>query len=327
VTQTPPVSVTEFQLEQLREGGRNCVAMNVLDRQLKENPGLANRMEAIEFHTQKYLEVMKPGNGNGGGGNGGGPGGGGGGGGGGPIPYSGTVNIPVVVHIIYNTSAQNLSDSRVQSQINVLNADFNAQNNDLNGVPAEFSGVIGDADVQFSLAGITRKQSSVTQWGTNDAMKYSSSGGTDAWNTAEYLNIWVCNIGGGILGYAQFPGGNAATDGVVIGPEFFGANGDYAPYDKGRTATHEVGHWLNLRHIWGDGPCRFDDGVSDTPSSNGPNYGCPNYPTVHCSSNDMTMNYMDYTDDPCMYMFTDGQVDRMRALFASGGAREDIVLP
>ncbi|WP_372793718.1 M43 family zinc metalloprotease, partial [Lutibacter sp.] len=96
-------------------------------------------------------------------------------------------------------------------------------------------------------------------------------------------------------------------------------------YGHGRTATHEIGHWLNLRHIWGDGRCRQDDFVTDTPSSDGPNYGCPSYPTVNCQSNDMTMNYMDYTDDNCMYMFSKGQNDRMRTIFASGGSRVSFV--
>ncbi len=127
-----------------------------------------------------------------------------------------------------------------------------------------------------------------------------------------------------ILGYAQFPGGADATDGVVLGRSYFGETSS-TNYGGGRTATHEVGHWLNLRHIWGDGRCRQDDFVSDTPSSDRPNSGCPTYPTVHCRSADMTMNYMDYTHDNCMYMFSNGQDDRMRALFASGGVRESFV--
>jgi hypothetical protein len=156
-------------------------------------------------------------------------------------------------------------------------------------------------------------------------MKYSSQGGIDATDPTTYLNIWVCEIGGGILGYAQFPGGTLATDGVVIGSDYFGENLAGGVYGHGRTATHEVGHWLNLRHIWGDGRCQQDDFVADTPSSDAPNYGCPAYPTVNCKSNDMTMNYMDYVYDDCMYMFTNGQNDRMRALFAAGGARESFV--
>ncbi|WP_317130836.1 zinc metalloprotease [Aquimarina intermedia] len=189
-------------------------------------------------------------------------------------------------------------------------------------MPNEFSNLTADVDVQFTLKQVTRKQSNRRSWGTRDRMKRSSRGGVDAIDTSRNLNIWICNIGGGILGYAQFPGGSASTDGVVISPQYFGTQGYVsAPFDKGRTATHEVGHWLNLRHIWGDGGCSVDDYVSDTPVSSTPNYGCPSYPTQHCNSNDMTMNYMDYVDDSCMYMFTTGQKNRMRALFASGGYR------
>lgn len=132
--------------------------------------------------------------------------------------------------------------------------------------------------------------------------------------------------GGGILGYAQFPGGNSATDGVVIDNNAMGTTGTAtAPFNKGRTATHEIGHWMNLRHIWGDANCGNDQ-VSDTPIATGANYGCPSFPynsncggTTHAM---MTMNYMDYSDDACMYMFTAGQKARMLAVFASGGPRQ-----
>ncbi len=230
----------------------------------------------------------------------------------------GSINIPVYVYVIYANSSQNISDSQVNSQISVLNADFNDTN--YNDVPAEFQGLGADIDISFTLATIDRQANSTSSWGTNNAVKsaYPAVPG--------HLTIWVANIGGGILGYAQFPGGNASTDGVVISPQYFGTTGTAtAPFDQGRTATHEVGHWLNLRHIWGDGRCKQDDFVADTPSSDGPNYGCPSYPTVNCKSNDMTMNYMDYTDDACMNMFTEGQKERMRAIFANGGARESLV--
>jgi hypothetical protein len=248
-----------------------------------------------------------------------------------------TVRIPVVVHVIYNTAQQNISTAQIQSQISVLNKDFRKLNADASKTPALFAGLAADTNVEFYLAtttptgaattGITRKSTTKTSWGTKDAMKKSKTGGVDAWNTSKYLNLWVCEIGGGILGYAQFPGGVAATDGVVIAPNYFGSS-DYgtgfflaAPYDKGRTATHEVGHWLNLRHIWGDATCGNDQ-VSDTPVAQTSNFGCPTYPKVgSCSTTEMTMNYMDYTDDRCMYMFTTGQKSRMRALFEVGGAR------
>jgi hypothetical protein len=129
---------------------------------------------------------------------------------------------------------------------------------------------------------------------------------------------------GDILGYAQFPGGNAATDGVVIAHNFFGRVGKVsAPYHLGRTATHEVGHWMNLRHIWGDATCG-NDFVGDTPLHNTANYGCPaagHKSTCTGTPVEMTMNYMDYTDDACMYMFSEGQKSRMLSIFTAGGSR------
>lgn len=307
-----------------------CHSMRVLNRKLEENPGLHKKMYNIERNVRQFIASKKP-DGSPGGGNGNGNGGGSGGDGGdGGDPVDdglGVINIPVYVHVIYSNSNENISDTQINSQISVLNADFNKTNSDVNQVPAEFAGLVADVDVNFTLAGVTRKASSRTSWGTRDEMKFASNGGVDVVNPEGALNIWVCNIGGGILGYAQFPGGDASTDGVVISPQYFGTTGYVsAPFNKGRTGTHEVGHYLNLRHIWGDGRCRQDDFVADTPSSDGPNYGCPSYPTVNCQSTDMTMNYMDYTDDACMQMFSEGQKSRMRAIFAAGGPRESFLL-
>ena len=302
---------------------KTCFTMNNLNRLLREDNNLEKKMYDIEYNTRSLLvrNNLKPGNGNGGGNGGGGsdPG---------PTPITGIINIPVIVHVLYNTSSQNISDSQIVSQILVLNEDFNATNGDLNLVPSEFTDNIGNTEIEFSLSQIIRKQTSRTSFGTNDDIKFNSQGGSDVISPQTYLNIWVGNIGGGILGYAQFPGGSSSTDGVVIGTNYFGTNGTAtSPFDKGRTGTHEVGHWLNLRHIWGDGRCNRDDFVSDTPKSDRPNYGCPNYPTSHCRSADMTMNYMDYTNDACMQMFSIGQKDRMRALFVEGGARDSFYAP
>jgi len=206
--------------------------------------------------------------------------------------------------------------------MSVLNDDFRRANNDANQTPSLFSGVAADTEIQFSLAGTFRYSNSRTSWGTNDLVKSTYPPVTPS----THMNIWVCNIGGGILGYAQFPGGSSATDGVVVAPQYFGTTGYVAaPFDGGRTTTHEVGHYLNLRHIWGDGRCKRDDFVSDTPESDRPNYGCPSFPTTHCRSTDMTMNYMDYTDDACMNMFSAGQKTRMRGVLIPGGARESLV--
>ena len=301
-------------------GGKVCHSMQVLNRQLKEQKDLYKKMYDVEFATRKFLAAKgKP------------PKGGGGSGGGSgsddvdvePINDGlGVVNIPVYVHVVYSNSNQNISNAQIASQITVLNEDFRKANSDLN-LPSgtTFANDATDSEIEFTLAGTFRHSNSRTSWGTNNAVKSTYPPITPS----THLNIWVAEIGGGILGYAQFPGGNSATDGVVISPQYFGNTGFVsAPFNKGRTATHEVGHYLNLRHIWGDGRCRQDDFVADTPSSDGPNYGCPSFPTTNCKTADMTMNYMDYTNDACMYMFTDGQRNRMRALFASGGARASL---
>lgn len=293
---------------------KTCYTMNVLNKQLIQNPGLEKKMYDIELHTRQFLTAKgKPGGG------GGKPGGGSGDTDVDVLPIDdglGTINIPVYIHIVL-PNANDVTNSQIQSQMNVLNSDFNSTNANL--LPSGATNFVNDAtttDVNFTLAGTFRHNNNTASWGTNNAIKSAYPPITPE----THLNIWVCNIGGGILGYAQFPGGNSATDGVVLLHSSL-PGGSAAPYNLGRTATHEVGHYLNLRHIWGDGRCKQDDFVTDTPSSDGANYGCPSYPTINCSTADMTMNYMDYTDDACMYIFTDGQRNRMRAIFTSGGSR------
>jgi hypothetical protein len=169
-----------------------------------------------------------------------------------------------------------------------------------------------------------KKHSNKKSFSTNDAVKKAISGGSDPVSPLTKLNIWVCTLGNSILGYAQFPGGAAATDGVVCLNRAFGNTGTAAaPFNKGRTLTHEVGHWFNLRHIWGDATCGSDL-VSDTPTHNTANYGCPaagHKSTCTGTPVEMTMNYMDYTDDACMYLFSAGQKTRLQATLATGGSR------
>ena len=285
---------------------RNCGTMDVLESQLEEDPKMEMKMEQIEAH---FMNIENSG----------------------VREVNGVVNIPVVVHVIYNNSTENISDAQVLSQIDVLNEDFRRTNSDADDTWSQAT----DSEIEFCMAtsdpfgnattGIVRTSTSVSAFGTNDQMKFSSSGGADAWPTSDYLNIWVCDISGGILGYAQFPGGAASTDGIVIDYQYFGTVGTAsAPFDLGRTATHEVGHWLNLRHIWGDGSCSVDDFVSDTPTSNAANYGC-DVGSSACGSVDMVQNYMDYSDDACMNLYTVGQRNRMRALFESGGYRSSLL--
>jgi hypothetical protein len=241
------------------------------------------------------------------------------------------LTIPVVVHVVHKTAAENISVPQINSQIDALNRDFSAGNPDAATCPAVWTGLIADAQIRFSLAtkdpqgkpttGITRTATKVNAFSTNDAVKESATGGADPWPSDAYLNVWVCTLAGGLLGYAQFPGGPAATDGVVILNTAFGTKGTAsAPFDEGRTAVHEVGHWLNLNHIWGDtSDCTGTDHVIDTPNAQLPNYGAPMFPHVSCGngpSGDMFVNYMDYVDDRAMVMFTRGQIARMQASLA-----------
>jgi hypothetical protein len=252
----------------------------------------------------------------------------------------GPVTIPVVVHVVYNTAAENITVAQIKSQISILNKDFQAKNPDKSKVPAIWKGLVANANIKFKLAtkdpngkttnGITRTKTTRTEFGSNDSVKSTAAGGKDAWPTNKYLNIWVCTLAGGLLGYAQFPGGPKKTDGVVIRNTAFGNTGTAAPpFHLGRTATHEVGHWLNLRHIWGDTEdCSGSDFVPDTPNAAGPNFNKPAFPHVTCGNGptgDMFMNYMDYVDDDAMFMFTPGQVARMQAVLA--GPRGGIAQP
>ena len=293
-------SQTPVALDEGHPVKRSCATEEVLKAQLAEDPTLADRMNRIEAFTRKLMAS------------------------GGWLRTAGTINVPVIVHVLYNTAAENISDAQIASQLDVLNEDYNLKNKDNTQVPSLFSNLKADVGVQFTLAKTIRKKVSRKSWAPNDGMKFSKNGGDDAVDPARNLNIWVCNLGQNLLGYAQFPGGNPATDGVVILYAAFGRTGTLiTPYDRGRTASHEVGHWMNLRHIWGDATCG-DDLVDDTPQHTTANFGCPAYPHYNsCTDHavEMTMNYMDYTDDPCMYMFSNGQKSRMLAVFAAGGPR------
>lgn len=228
------------------------------------------------------------------------------------------VSIKTVVHVVYKTAQQNISDAQIASQIRALNLDFRAKNPDKSKVPAPWKGLVADSRIEFKLVKVTRTPTSVTSFTHDDRVKKASTGGIAPVTPKTHLNLWVCPLSGGLLGYAQFPGGPVATDGVVINYQAFGTMGTAtAPFNKGRTATHEVGHYLNLRHIWGDTPdCSGSDMVPDTPNCAGPNFGTPTFPTITCGNGpngDLFVNYMDYTDDAAMFMMTTQQVLRMRA--------------
>jgi len=265
-----------------------------------------------------------------------------------------TYLIPVVVHVIHRGEAigsgTNIPDAQIISQIKVLNNDYNRLNADASHTPSEFASVAGSFNVQFVLAkqtpdglptnGIVRVKGSKTSWSTSDDATLKA---TSYWPAEDYLNIWVTNLSSTLLGYAQFPVSDLAgledaednrlTDGVVIDYAVFGSSDDGSfnldsEFDKGRTATHEIGHFLGLRHIWGDDndACGGDgDYVSDTPDQGGSTSGCPSNPQTSCSVHSMFQNYMDYTDDACMNIFTQGQVSRMITVMENSPRR--VTLP
>lgn len=276
-------------------------------QQMDRYPKMHQKMESIERQTAQFIAEKRI------------------------ESRGGKVTIPVVVHIVYRTETENISTAQVQSQIDALNRDFNKQNTDISKVPSEFSSLVADCQIRFQLAtrspqasptnGIVRYATTKTTWGANDDIKRSAKGGFANWDPSKYLNIYVCNIGESILGYSSFPSSPVELDGLVIDYKAFGTIGTArAPFDKGRTCVHELGHWLNLVHVWGDINCG-DDYVSDTPQQKDAHVGnvmTPQY--SNCTgkqTRDMSMNFMDYVYDHCMFMFTEGQKTRIQAIFAS----------
>lgn len=294
---------------------RKCATMERMHKEHEQNPAIKAQRMQIEEYIQQHQHLHAA------------------------SKTSVVHTIPVVVHIVLSNPTL-VTDAQVASQIAVLNQDFRKLNADTNLVPTAFKGLAADSEIEFCLAttdpngnpttGITRTVTTVPAFTADyDSVKYTSMGGIDAWNTSNYLNLWVCNLAGGTLGYAQFPGGSAATDGVVILYTAFGTMGTAtAPYNLGRTATHEVGHYLSLYHIWGDEPaCDQDDLVADTPLQAADNGGCPSYPLLDACQTllpgVMFMNYMDYVNDACMQMFTTGQKARMKT--ALTGSRSSLL--
>ena len=236
--------------------------------------------------------------------------------------------LPVVVHVVYYTSGQNISDAQIQSQIDVLNEDYSRTNADTSNTPSPFLSFASSTNFQFCLArrdpngaltnGIERRQTMVQVFQSDDNVKFYSSGGLDAWDVNKYLNIWVCDLDGQVIGYGEQPSSiHTNSFGVVIKYNTFGRTGIVInPYQFGRTCTHELGHCLNLYHIWGDEDgCTGTDFINDTPNQAKATYGCHSFPYADiCTINYpgiMFMNYMDYSDDDCMNMFTKDQATRM----------------
>lgn len=301
------LSLTLLTINLSAQHTEQCGTMDMLYEEAQQNPRVLQNLDRIEQMIQQRLAQRSSAD-------------------------SSVIVIPVVFHIVHNGepvgTGPNISDEQVISQLDVLNEDFRRTNPDTGNTPAVFLPVAADSKIEFCLAtqapngtvstGINRINGGQPNWSTGDIQNNLKP--STVWDADKYLNFWVVNFSSSsLLGYAQFPGGNKQTDGVVVGYRYVGRpphNPFNNNYNGGRTGTHEVGHWLNLRHIWGDGPCSQDDFVDDTPLSDASNSGCPS--TNSCTDTpidhpDMVENYMDYTRDDCMNIFTQGQADRMRA--------------
>ena len=326
ILQTSAVAIIILLSLSVNAQSNKCATMQKLEKSFAKDPSLKQRMVMNEQATQAWIANNSSASRAGG----------------------QITTIPVVVHVIWNTSVQNVSDNQINSQIDVLNDDFRLLNADSLDDQHAFYSFTADAGIEFCLAqqdpngnpttGITRTQTSVVSWDDNnsDDIKSTANGGHDNWNPTQYLNLYVANLDGTTLGFATFPDELATEpnlDGVVIRYEAFGnegtaGTGTFTENDGGRTGTHEVGHWLNLRHIWADTLCG-DDFVADTEPAEDANYQCPTFPhrpNNSCGSSadgEMYMNYMDYVDDNCMHMFTGGQADRMDA--ALNGPRSGLL--
>ena len=292
-----------------------CVSTDYIQLQFIQDPDLKERVNSIEsfIKYQKNNSLAQ-----------------------GRLDGNVTFRIPVVVHVLYNSAGQNISDQQILSQIDALNRDFRRKNPDTVNTPHSFKTHAADIHLEFGLAtsdpvgrpttGVVRRHTSVSYWQMDDKIKYASQGGDDAWDSRYYLNIWVGNMIG-LLGYSSLPGCSPATDGIVITTSVFGTTNVSAPYNLGRTAVHETGHWLGLKHIWGDTYCG-DDLVDDTPKQGNFTSGCPGKFRSSCDNGpdgDMYMNYMDFTDDGCLNLFTAGQKQRMLSLFNDGGPRASLL--
>lgn len=284
-----------------------CATMDFLKEQIKSFPEYADSLAKSEEQIQNWIQEN------------------------GKRTEKMIYKIPVVVHVVYNANhpEQNIPDWQIQSQIDVLNEDFRRINSDSSQTPSVFKPIAADCEIEFCLAkrdplnrpsnGITRTATTADVFSNYNAVKSSATGGSDAWTKNKYLNIWVCNMEPPRIGIATFPRStDASLDGIVVHYAVFGRYLNSTPsYNLGRTCTHEVGHWLDLHHIWGDNQngCYDSDYVNDTPNQDSAVYGCITFPAHKSCGNDgdMTMNYMNYAYDRCMNLFTQGQKQRMHA--------------
>jgi hypothetical protein len=310
--QTAPVVVAAPPLTHVPAGQTlRCAADEALGHHLSNNPASRIRHEKMTTAVRKWLAEAPARL---------------------PLGRFGVVTIPVVVHVVHRNDAEDIPDAQIHRQIEILNEDYRRLNADAAMTPGAFAPVAADVQIQFQLAardpscmpttGITRTRTTRTSFTMElDDVKFDATGGKSAWPRDKYLNMWVAadvqsSTLGPLYGYGFPPSVLPEVDGVVIATRAFGETATPV-VDKGRTATHEVGHWLAVGHVFGPNrTCSPDDGVSDTPIQAAPHGGCPAFPSASCGNEpngDMFMNYMDYSDDTCMNLFTIGQGDVMTA--------------
>jgi PKD repeat protein len=289
--------------------GKKCATDEIHQWRLVNEPGYAEAYQALQDYTAKFVAEH-------------------------PAGYSpkAVVTIPVVFHIVLSPAQHaTFLDSRCLEQIDVLNQDYAGLNtHSIAPFPASMK---TNTELQFCLAtidpsgqptsGIERRDYSGSGWGTNSGVKYYAQGGLDAWDNTKYLNFWICDLGGGLCGYALYPT-SSPEYGLVNHYTYTGVTGASAPYNLGGTGTHEIGHCFNLKHIWADSPgCSPDDDCNDTPLQDEEQYGNPTAPLFDActpSGNGINFqNFMDYVDDIAYANFTPDQKTRIQACFASGG--------
>ncbi|MFM7839326.1 MAG: M43 family zinc metalloprotease [Chitinophagaceae bacterium] len=318
-----PFALMLFLLSPALQAQRPCASSDYLNLEIQKDPTLALRLLEAEQTSRKGFgeEILSetPNS---------------------PSQTLRVITIPVVVHVLYHDPNEKITEQQVLSQIEILNQEFRKTHADTSLIPTAFKNLAADCYIEFALAkvtpqgyatnGIVYKSTSQSLFGLDDRIKFTSKGGADAWDSKRYLNIWVGNLVSGVIGYSSPLGGPAEKDGVVIAYYAFGTSGKVtAPYSKGRTAVHEIGHWMGLKHIWGDQYCG-DDGVDDTPQQSVPTRGCPSASVYgNCTNAQQRLmfnNYMDLTNDDCLNMFTLGQRERIRNSFQPGAAHYALTL-